>query len=137
MIDKLYEIKMANLRQTILIRTDLGFSTGLLTAQVAHIHMERFRTLIRDEKGLSIDDKDWLKSPYTFVHEVKNVESLSHYIKKAQNNNIPVSIWKDTVYVKMSDTQMEAFDDVLVGVAFGPCDSDKIKTVIGDLPLLN
>ena len=59
-----------------------------------------------------------------------------YYVRKAKDLGVPVNIWNDTVYVKMSETQMEAFPNVNVGVSLGPCDSDKIKAVIGDLPLL-
>ncbi|MCK9434787.1 MAG: hypothetical protein M0R32_08240 [Candidatus Cloacimonetes bacterium] len=132
---------MANLRQSILIRTDLGFPTGLLTAQVAHLHFEPFRKKIYSlpEPGEAVfqsEELDWMPDPYLFIHEVKNIESLEHYIKKAKEAGVNVHQWRDTVYIKMSDTQTEAIPNVLVGVSLGPCDSDKIKTVIGDLPLL-
>jgi hypothetical protein len=88
-------------------------------------------------KGVFSDEElEWMKDPYLFVHEVKNIESLLHYIKKARAAGISCDEWRDTVYIKMSDTQMEAVPIVLVGVSLGPCDSDKIKAVIGDLPLL-
>lgn len=133
---------MANLRQSILIRTDLGFPTGLLTAQVAHLHLEPFRKRMylsprNSTKNVFSDEElEWMKDPYLFVYEVKNIESLQHYIKKAMVAGVSCNEWRDTVYIKMSDTQMEAFPTVLIGVSLGPCDSDKIKAVIGDLPLL-
>lgn len=127
---------MANLRQTILIRTDLGFPIGLLTAQVAHLHFQRFRNMIRDGEKFTSDDLEWMKDPYTYVHEAKNMETLLHYEKIANQNNVPIAAWRDTVYLKLSETQIQAFPDVWVGLVLGPCDSDKIKVVIGDLPLL-
>lgn len=127
---------MANLRQSIIIRTDLGFPVGLLTAQIAHAHMEFIRKRLIDGKELTFDEKEWLKSPYLFVHEAKNQETLLHYMEEAEKQKVHCEGWRDTVYIKMSDTQMRAFPDVLVAASFGPTDSDRIKAVIGDLPLL-
>lgn len=127
---------MANLRQSILIRTDLGFPVGLLAAQVAHIHFEGIRRKLLDAEKPTKDEKEWLETPYIYVHGARNQETLMYYVRKARDLGVPVNIWNDTVYVKMSETQMEAFPNVNVGVSLGPCDSDKIKAVIGDLPLL-
>lgn len=128
---------MANLRQTIIVRTDLGFPVGLLTAQVSHLHFQRFREMILDGKIFSPDDLEWMKDPYVYVHEAKNKETLLHYEKIAERNNVPITMWRDTVYLKFSETQQQAIPDVYVGLVLGPCDSDKIKAVIGDLPLLS
>jgi len=134
---------VANLRQTILIRTDLNFPTGLLAAQCAHLHMERFRVAIREAskvpKGrpeFTKDDSEWLKDPYLFIHGVPNAEVLDFFIKEADKALIPIAEWRDTVYINISDTQRKAFFPVKVGAALGPVDSDSIKTIIGDLPLL-
>ena len=92
--------------------------------------------MIREGSTFTPDDLEWMKDPYTYVHEAKNYETLIHYEKIACQNNIPINAWRDTVYIKFSETQMYAFPDVWVGLVLGPCDSDKIKAVIGDLPLL-
>jgi peptidyl-tRNA hydrolase len=128
---------MANLRHTVLVRTDLGFSLGLLAAQVAHIHFEPFRQLAIDEKEVPQWQRDWLTAPYLFIHGVKNRESLEYYIKRADEVGVKVSTWKDTVEVRPSDTQKLVFPDIPVGISLGPDDSDKIRQVIGDLPLLS
>ena len=127
---------MANLRQTILIRTDLGFPVGLLTAQVAHLHFQRFRTMITGKEKFTNDDLEWMADPYVYVHEAKNLETLNYYEKLAHQNKVPFTCWLDTVYIRFSETQMQAIPSVYVGLVLGPCDSDKIKAVIGDLPLL-
>jgi peptidyl-tRNA hydrolase len=139
---------MANLRQTILIRTDLKFPIGLLAAQVAHLHMETLRQEIRasgvkndkDPTSVRFDSGvntlEWLDDPYVFVHGVPNLEVLNHFAEKADHADIVVSSWRDTVYIDISSTQREAFPDVLIGIVLGPADSDAIKVIIGDLPLL-
>lgn len=133
---------MANIRQSILIRKDLVFPVGLLAAQVAHLHMEYFRRAMieskenKDQIQLAPIEKSWLLDPYVFVHGVPNTEVLNFFIEEAKKMNVLVSEWRDTVYVDISDTQRKAFPNVRIGVTLGPDDSDKIKAVIGDLPLL-
>ena len=131
---------MANIRQTILVRTDLGFSTGLMAAQVAHIHMERIRQTFKNSKTFEDPNLiDWLGSPYVFVHGIPNQEVLQHYIEKARLKDtvLKPAIWYDTVYVNVSDNQKIPLENVIVGASLGPADSDIIKAVIGDLPLLS
>lgn len=143
---------MSNIRQTILVRTDLGFSQGLMAAQVAHIHMQLLREYIlrhdmqkTSKAELQADFKtpletnnylDWLKSPYVFVHGVPNPEALDYFMKKAKEINIPVATWTDTVFMDLAPEMTNAFSGVLIGCSLGPCDSDLIKSVIGKLPLL-
>jgi len=147
---------MANINQTLLIRTDL-FSlpedTGLLAAQVAHIHFQVSRDMllegldddgkamiILDEKGeqgeQGSDYEEWLKDPYLLVKRVPNLEALQYFREEANLSELPVAEWRDTVNVRLSATVKKAFEDVLVGISIGPCDSDKIRTVVGDIPLL-
>lgn len=129
---------MSNLRQTILIRTDLTFPVGLIAAQVAHIHMERFRQAILQEdiKRLGDNALEWLNSPYIFVHGVHNPEALNHFRKLAGEASICVTDWTDTVFMQLAPDIKIAPSNVLVGCSLGPDDSDKIKSVIGSLPLL-
>lgn len=129
-----------NIKHVVLIRKDLELTTGLISAQVAHIAMERFRVALtyedKSDSTLSPIDLEWLKAPYLYVHAVPNWEWLRYYSEKARMAKIEVTEWKDTLYMKSSETQQQAFENVLVGVSLGPIDSDKIKAVIGDLPLL-
>ncbi len=144
---------MGMVRQSVLIRTDLGFNIGLMAAQVAHTHFENFRkkllSLIASEKDpkstftkddiewlLTKDDREWLGTPYLFIHGVSNKESLEYFIKKASEVGVECEKWYDTVYVKVSEKQQLTLPDILVGISLGPAESDKIREVIGDLPLL-
>jgi peptidyl-tRNA hydrolase len=130
---------MANLIQAIIVREDLNLPRGLLTAQVAHIHMESMRQMILDEKEPTNEYKEWIKTPYIHVHSVPNIEWFGRFLEKA-NQQLPkelISTWKDTIYLSLDDGKSrEAFKDVMVGFSIGPCDADKIKAVIGDLPFL-
>ncbi len=143
---------MANLRQSILVRTDLQLPVGLLAAQVAHIHMETLRQYILINKQQPFSKSqlianvrnpqeadniyEWMVNPYIFVHAVPNLEVLEYFKKEANNNKIQCTIWDDTIFIDISKTQRKAFDNCIIGMSLGPCDSDQIKTVIGDLPLL-
>jgi peptidyl-tRNA hydrolase len=125
---------MSMIRQTVLIREDLQFPTGLLAAQVAHIHA----LPLINEVGNETPDPvfmDWTEVPYLFVHGVPNKETLDYLIRKAGEHDVPVLVWRDTVYLKVGDETVP-FEDVTVGASLGPCDSDKIKMVIGTLDLL-
>lgn len=129
---------MSNLRQTILIRTDLTFPVGLIAAQVAHIHFERFRkAIIQDDiKRLGNNALEWLNNPYIFVHGVPNPESLNYFRKLAKESSICVTDWTDTVFMQLASDIKIAPSNVVIGCSLGPDDSDKIKSVIGGLPLL-
>lgn len=146
---------MANIIQRILVRTDLGFTNGLMAAQVAHIHMEGLRWAINRNEDNSLKNipkskltanlrnstesmefHDWLKTPYIFVHGVSCPEVLEYYCEKAEKGGIFIARWHDTVYVNVSENQKMVFPDTFVGASLGPCDSDLIKAVISDLPLL-
>ncbi len=143
---------MASVNQTILIRTDLfqlPEDIGLISAQVAHIHFQMIRQLINSQNSfkdnfleikLEPENKDvvveWLKDPYLLVKKVPNLEALEYFEDEAVRLGLTVYGWSDTVYVRLSNTQKKAFEGVLVGISIGPSDNDKIRTVLGDLPLL-
>jgi peptidyl-tRNA hydrolase len=145
---------MASIGQTIVIRTDLfdlPKDTGLLTAQVAHVHMELTRRLIQEnfvkdedfigiklpEEGeLGADFMDWIDDPYIFVKGVQNIEALNHFEAKSRDAKLPTFLWTDTIYVRLTPTKQEAMHKVPVGFSIGPADADKMRAVVGDLPLL-
>jgi len=139
---------MANINQTIIVRTDLfnlPEDTGLLAAQVAHIHAKVFtENLSRPQSSHFVlpnnivpeDFVAWVKEPYLLVKKVPNAEALKHFRDLADKINLPIYEWYDTVYVRLSETMKQAFEMVLVGISIGPADADRIRTVVGDLPLL-
>ena len=129
---------MSNIGQTVIIRTDLfdlPQDMGLLAAQVAHIHAKIVMKAVFDKDIQTDDFASWTENPYLYVKKVPNVESLHHFLAKAELAKLPVDIWEDTVYVRMSPTIKEAFKTI-VGISIGPADADAIRTVVGDLPLL-
>ena len=133
---------MANIRQSILIRTDLNLPSGLMAAQIAHIHMQFIRMncnaglTLKFAHTLNADDVyAWMKSPYLFVHKVPHLEALDYFEKKALESGVYVATWEDTIYQELAEDCKVAFE-MKVGISLGPTDSDKIKLVLGTLPLL-
>ena len=142
-----------NINQTIIIRTDifnLPEDTGLLCAQVGHIHFQISREIIQeglDQDGKAVvilnekgeqgsDYEEWLKDPYLLVKKVPSREALTHFHDEAISAKLPVCEWCDTVNIRLSSTIKKAFFDTPVGISIGPADADKIRVVVGDLPLL-
>lgn len=128
------------LGQTVIIRTDLFTINGLTAAQVAHIHALPLIEALQEHDNLNPEWKEklieWSKMPYIFVKKVPNLEALTHFYLKARQENVPVRMWKDSVFVDLSPTQRETFHDIPIGICLGPEDDDKIRGVVGDLPLL-
>lgn len=149
---------MANIRQSILVRTDLNLPNGLLAAQISHIHFELFRKRLKanncslqlfdtnsdgGDAGGTIDEDyldkndliNWIASPYLFIHQVPHGEALEYFKYKALEAKLPVIQWQDVIYQNLSDDLRVPFH-MPIGLAIGPADSDRIKMVIGTLPLL-
>ena len=128
---------MANLRQSILIRTDLNLPLGLMTAQVAHIHALPLIASLNSSDN-NIDVEEWSNDPFVFVHKVPNLEVLHFFRDLAREHaeDLTTLEWHDTITLSLSETQTRAFPSVMVGISLGPAHSDIIKSIIGDLPLL-
>lgn len=126
------------LRQTVIVRTDLGFTTGLYAAQVSHIHMEAIRQSLLNERVPNSLTLEWLEDPYIYVHGVPNKEALDYFENKARaENDLDVHSWTDkTLRLNLSDNLKVDLADVKVGISLGPSDADIIRRVIGDLPIL-
>ena len=121
-----------NIRHTVVIRTDLNLSRGLMSAQVAHIQDAFMRELLWDKKEPNMDQANWIKHPYLSVLAVDNPEELKILIAEAKEQGIDVHEWRDLIPSKNLNRSMP---DVLVGASFGPTDMDRIKAITGTLPL--
>jgi len=108
---------------------------GLLAAQVAHISDQFLRkALIDDPRDVSISDEalEWIEQPYITILAVNTLEELQAIAVRAIAAGLPTFEWNDTVVMPTLATAMK----VLVGISIGPEDSDKLKAVTNDLPLL-
>jgi len=122
---------MANIRHTVVIRKDLNFSAGLLSAQVAHISDGFMRDIILENKGKFEDtDLEWMKDPYLSVLAVHTGEELQMIAERAGKTGLRVKTWYDTIPCPtLSGETMK----VIVGCSIGPDDFDKIKLITGNL----
>ena len=144
---------LVNLTQTVIIRTDLfdKSNVGLISAQVAHIHLEGFRQAILggghwddDRLTMAFPNAEtaeamegWLADPYIFVRRVPCLEVLEYFERKINaSNGLTCDVWTDTVFIDIAPEWTEGFADVKVGLSIGPADADVIKAIVGKLPLL-
>lgn len=127
-----------NLRLTLIVRRDLKLeevSVGLFGSQVSHLAtmwlFERAKT--EDNVIFSSDELAWMASPYTYIHGVQTREELDAISAIAdQHPDKPLMRkWIDTIPAPTLGGSIK----VPVGIAIGPCDTDIVKQIIGDLPL--
>jgi peptidyl-tRNA hydrolase len=123
---------MSNIRHVVVVRKDLNMTAGLMAAQVAHISDAFMRKGITDKKEFSVEEKEWMWTPYISVLSVDNNEELDILVDLARRDKIECHIWKDLIY---SQNLKQAIPNITVGASFGPCDYDRLKAITGNLPL--
>ena len=124
-----------NVRQSVVVRRDLQMSPGLLAAQVAHLSANFVLTQLNNEHNKTewlVAEKWWFNGPVLSVLAVNTPEELDVLTKLADSVGVKYYIWKDTI---PSQIFAGRFLEVVVGIAFGPDDDEKIKQVCGTLPL--
>ena len=124
-----------NVRQSVVVRRDLQMSPGLLAAQVAHLSTEfilRHTNDLGQIKEWNDVKTQWMHSPVLSVLAVNTPEELDVLTKLADEVGVKYMEWEDTI---PSQIFAGRFLEVVVGVAFGPDDDEKIKQVTGTLPL--
>ena len=143
---------MANLRQSVVMRKDLGMSAGLAAAQAAHLNDMWLRERMlasrvvkpRGTEGkpfekvvkFEANEYDWLSAPVLSVLAVDTPEELDVIIKRAKDVGVAYRVWKDTIPSNVLGAPGKpCFLDVVVGISVGPDDDELIKQVTGGLPL--
>ena len=121
-----------NVRHVVVVRKDLQMSPGLLAAQVAHISDQFLRQRALESAKFSALEKEWCKEPYITVLAVNTKEELQEVAKRASDARLSVKEWNDTLVMPTLALPLRVF----VGISIGPDDSDKLKAVTNDLPLL-
>ena len=132
---------MSSTRMAVVVRRDLQMTPGLLAAQVLHAGMmfvakgNRQRHKKDDEAYLvefSGTQMDWINEPYVAVLAVDTKEELELVSKMAIEEKLAVHAWHDVIPSKVFDGRvLECF----VGVSIGPVDADRLRKVVGTLPL--
>ena len=121
---------MANIRHTVIVRKDLNFSAGLLSAQVAHISDQFMRECVNDGGELTPIEQAWCKEPYLSVLGIGTKDELEMIVTRAKDANLSTYHWYDTV---PCPTLSGEIMKTLVGISIGPDDFDKIKIITGNL----
>jgi PTH2 family peptidyl-tRNA hydrolase len=113
------------LKQVIVVRTDLKMGKGKLAAQVAHASLQAFLNCKNEEwKRL------WLDSgAKKVVLKVKSLKELLEIYQKAKAAGLPVALIIDA-----GRTQLEPGTITCVGI--GPAPSKLIDPITGHLKLL-
>lgn len=130
---------MSNIKQVILVRSDLNMGPGKIASQVAHASMKVFfdkAEAIVLEKALGMggynflsipisdDEKDWVEGIFTkIVLEVKNESKLLEAYEKAKAAGLPCSL--------IQDNGLTVFNGVKTHttVAIGPARSEDIDKI--------
>jgi peptidyl-tRNA hydrolase len=105
---------------------------GLLAAQTFHVGSEFLLRRIVDAGSFSEEELSWMPTPYVAVVKVQTYEELVEIHDNAirQVGDQHVTKWVDDLVHPVTGSLLKTF----VGISIGPCDSDKIRAVTGDLP---
>ncbi|MBD3340195.1 MAG: peptidyl-tRNA hydrolase [Candidatus Lokiarchaeota archaeon] len=118
---------MQDLKQVILIRTDLGMSTGKKCAQACHASVSASDLTRHKNKSVW---KSWKNSGQKkVILKIKSLEELTVVIKKLESNKIPYFLVKDAGLTQLSPGTTTA-------LGIGPISSNEIDQITGDLKLL-
>lgn len=110
-------------KQTIVVRTDLGMGTGKLAAQVAHASLSAYEDTNRKTR------KEWKGSGQQKVVLKGDGEShLFELADQAESKGLPHAIIRDAGH-----TQLDP--DTVTTLAVGPGREDIVDRVTGDLSL--
>ncbi len=115
---------MGELKQVILVRTDIKMSKGKTAVQVAHASVEAvFNT---NKKLVSNWRKEGMKK---ITLKVDSLEELKKFEKQATDNNLPTALITDAGHTELPPKTITA-------LAIGPAPSIKIDKITQDLPNL-
>lgn len=131
------EAVMSDVKQVIVVRKDLNMRKGKIAAQVAHASMKFLTDNNEAERGdemivkLSPAEAMWLTGSFTkVVVGVDSEDALSDLVLQAELSGIEVH--------PIVDAGRTEFNGVptLTCAAFGPCDSDMLDKITGNLKLI-
>ncbi|MFX0071111.1 MAG: peptidyl-tRNA hydrolase Pth2 [Candidatus Hermodarchaeota archaeon] len=118
---------MFEYKQVILIRTDLGMSTGKKCAQACHASVSSCNVVRRINKKVW---KDWINSGQKkVVLKVESKEKLNEIYSLIQKHKLPCYLIKDAGL-----TQLDPGTTTALGI--GPAKSSEIDEITGNLKLL-
>jgi len=117
-------ISLADVKQVIVVRSDIKMGKGKLAAQVAHASIQAFLAMEEDMKAA------WLNSGQKkVVLKVESLKSLLNLQTQAIKAGLNPALISDA-----GKTQLEKGTITCMGV--GPAESDKLDAIFGRLKLL-
>ena len=114
---------MGNLKQVIVLRTDLNMSKGKMIAQACHASLKSY------EKASDSVVSDWRSSGMKKISVENDDTSLEEKLEMAKGLQIPAALISDAGH-----TELEPGTSTALGV--GPADSKKIDKLTGELKLI-
>lgn len=127
---------MKEIKQYIIIRTDLGMSVGKTAAQASHASMKIFFDKMMKKKiknGVEYtfeateDEALWIDNKFTkIVKKVKNESQLLKVYEKAREAGLNVSLIKDAGLTELLGENYTA-------IAIGPNDVNECFPIVGKL----
>lgn len=111
-------------KQAIVLRTDLGMSTGKLISQACHASLKAYK------KSSSDEQEEWeSEGQKKVVLDVGNGD-LRDRFERAKRNNVTAAMIKDAGLTEIEPGTTTA-------LCIGPAKESKIDTITGDLGLLD
>ncbi|MDY6775808.1 MAG: peptidyl-tRNA hydrolase Pth2 [Halobacteria archaeon] len=112
------------MKQSIVVRTDLGMGDGKTASQVAHASLQAY------EKASEDAQTDWKSTGMKkVVLEADSESDLLELKREAESMGLPTSLIRDAGH-----TQIEP--GTLTALGVGPAEDDEVDRVTGDLRLL-
>ncbi len=121
------DLKNTDVKQVIIVRTDLKMSKGKTCAQVAHASLEACE--ISRKKFKKIYEKWKTSGAKKIVLKVDSEEEILELYEKAKEKDLPCYLVKDAGL-----TELEPGTITALGI--GPYISSEIDKITGDLKLL-
>ena len=121
-----YPINMANVKQVIIIRTDLDMGKGKIAAQVGHacvLGAEHVR------KSNPEWFSKWWEAQEKVVLKVANLKELEQLMQDAIEFGLPCSVVDDAGHTQLPPGTTTC-------ISIGPAPEEKIDKITGDLKLL-
>ncbi len=110
-------------KQALVLRTDLGMSTGKLISQACHASLKAYKKASSEERS------EWESGGQKKVVLDIGDDDLLERFQRAKRNDVPAALVKDAGL-----TEIEPGTETAIGI--GPADESKIDSITGDLKLL-
>ncbi|MFH1780096.1 MAG: peptidyl-tRNA hydrolase Pth2 [Candidatus Micrarchaeota archaeon] len=115
------------IKQAIVLRTDLQMGKGKLAAQAAHASLSAYQEALYARPEIAVK---WLESGMAkIVLKVNSQRDLAELLKKAKALRLPCSLIHDA-----GRTQIRVGSVTALGI--GPAEENKVNEVTGKLKLL-